>query len=477
MIPEEILQQQAEIARALQQEKKIIPNIAQTDAIVVGFDADIGADVIQLSDGSIRYANSDTSGSVGVGDAILLHQGTAGAHIDDLPHIKKHKNLKLPRIIGTSEKFVLLNYSYAFNVLNTKWSQENINFGRYPDDHPEPNKAGQNFSGGMFDGNLIGNIIRIPNTKTLVAAGWSNPLSTRIYAYNNNQFLTTNPRYMSVSISTDNGKNWIPSTFVTASSNEVANAQSIPDETMTSLAYGNNTLVVCGDFGITWTSIDLGQSWVQRTGYPVVPYQGITHLQDYIEDVVFGNGWFVQATDTALLRRSEDGIAWSVVYNNSNPGSSLNDFRRIAYGNGVWVAIGLNNFVYSTNDGASWNSVSGGGIDLNGVISDVSIVQVGGSLAFGKDKFVAGGLGDTMAYSFDGIGWNPIVSPFGTNKRNDAIWAIGYGSEIGWLAVTLSGQMSKSSNGINWSPGFTPTKKNDSEDIDFDYISRIIVVN
>ena len=100
MTPEEILKQQSKIARAARVENKSSPLI-NPDAIVAGYDADLGQNIIQLSDGSIRYADALTNGSVGVGDPILLHQGMGTAHIDDLPHIKKRPVTNKPKVLTT----------------------------------------------------------------------------------------------------------------------------------------------------------------------------------------------------------------------------------------------------------------------------------------------------------------------------------------------------------------------------------------
>lgn len=108
MTPEEILKQQAAIARAARVEK-LHPVSPNPDACISGYDADLGQDIIQLSDGSIRYADSDTNGSVGVGDPILLHQGTGATHIDDLPHISTSPNIVKPKVLATDSLKILFS--------------------------------------------------------------------------------------------------------------------------------------------------------------------------------------------------------------------------------------------------------------------------------------------------------------------------------------------------------------------------------
>lgn len=95
------------MARAVRAEQKMIPQPAGTDATVIDFDADIGQDVIQLSDGSIRYATPLASGVRGAGDTVLIHQSGA-AYSDALPHIKK-------RVSGRPRK--VPQVSYPFKIL------------------------------------------------------------------------------------------------------------------------------------------------------------------------------------------------------------------------------------------------------------------------------------------------------------------------------------------------------------------------
>lgn len=95
--PEKRLQEQAAIARAVRAEQKIAPTSPATDGTVVDFDADIGRDVIQLSDGSIRYATPMASGVRGAGDTVLVHQSGV-AYSDSLQHIKKRVSGRLRKV-------------------------------------------------------------------------------------------------------------------------------------------------------------------------------------------------------------------------------------------------------------------------------------------------------------------------------------------------------------------------------------------
>lgn len=145
MTPEEILKQQTAIARAFLAENKSYPS-PYTDAYISGYDADLGQNIIQLSDGSIRYADALTNGSVGIGDPILFHQGMGAAHIDDLPHILTSPNTVKPRILATDSLKILFSViedgiqkfyvggdrpvpQLIFEIDTTIYNPSNYNFG------------------------------------------------------------------------------------------------------------------------------------------------------------------------------------------------------------------------------------------------------------------------------------------------------------------------------------------------------------
>lgn len=105
--PEKKLQEQAAIARAVRAEQKITLVPTATDATVVDFDADSGKEVIQLSDGSIRYATPLASGVKGVGDTVLVHQSSE-AYSDGLPHIKKRLDVRKRKVPQATYPFKVL---------------------------------------------------------------------------------------------------------------------------------------------------------------------------------------------------------------------------------------------------------------------------------------------------------------------------------------------------------------------------------
>lgn len=117
--PEDKLQEQAVLARAVRAEQKIIPQTAATDATVIDFDADIGKDVVQLSDGSIRYATPLASGVRGAGDTVLVQQ-SGTAYSDALPHIKKRLDGKRRKVPQAAYKLRILAV-FLDNTIGNKY--------------------------------------------------------------------------------------------------------------------------------------------------------------------------------------------------------------------------------------------------------------------------------------------------------------------------------------------------------------------
>ena len=93
--PEEKLQRQAAIARSQNQKGRrssvsalaLFQQPNDTNATIISYNADIGQNIIQGSDGSITYAVSDTNGAMALGESVPRNGGTG--NIDGLPNYKK----------------------------------------------------------------------------------------------------------------------------------------------------------------------------------------------------------------------------------------------------------------------------------------------------------------------------------------------------------------------------------------------------
>lgn len=121
--------------------------------------------------------------------------------------------------------------------------------------------------------------------------------------------------------------------------------------------------------------------------------------------IAYGNGVYVAVGDSALdsnAAYSTDGINWIPV------NTTVYSIRSLCYGNGKFIAwaIGLHGnasnsdgFLGSSVDGKSWNFTKLG-YYIDGMKSDI---------IFAENKFVACGRSKIVEYSTDGINWNSVT--------------------------------------------------------------------
>ena len=140
-------------------------------------------------------------------------------------------------------------------------------------------------------------------------------------------------------------------------------------------------------------------------------------------EFVYANGQFVAVGDrsggNAAIFTSTNGFNWTL--RNSGAAFALWD---IAYGNGIYLAVGASGGVRST-DGVTWTSTPG---------------AAGDTVAFGGGKFVKAG--PDASVSTDGVTWTPGV--IGSVTLENVTY--GFGT---FVAVGPSGIFT-SSNGTNW---------------------------
>jgi len=167
--------------------------------------------------------------------------------------------------------------------------------------------------------------------------------------------------------------------------------------------------------------------------------------------IIYGNGKFVAVGGQNKIAYSADGQTWVAV---SNPpfvtGSNLDYINDIAYGNGMFIAVGGNKIASST-DGINWTAVSPSLFGNNSIRC----------IAYGGGKFVASNDWNATAYSLDGKSWTPIIQNklegdyYSLNNLSFASLAFGNGKWIGLESISSS-YMGNSSDGINWTPAFNP---------------------
>jgi hypothetical protein len=142
---------------------------------------------------------------------------------------------------------------------------------------------------------------------------------------------------------------------------------------------------------------------------------------------------------------------WTAVSNSTFTSS----IRAVAYGNNRWVAGGNDGTMAYSSDGVTWAAVedkTAWGLVYNGTTYYEGIDIK--AIAYGNNRFVAVGSFGKMAYSTDnGVTWTAVAdSPFDFDPSDylfSSIQGIAYGNNR-FVAVSSGGKMAYSSDGACW---------------------------
>ena len=155
-----------------------------------------------------------------------------------------------------------------------------------------------------------------------------------------------------------------------------------------------------------------------------------------IYKVAYGNGMWVavgvDGSDTnnikGLVLTSTDGATWA----KSNLGAhSLNN---VIYAGGQWVVIGDNFSAFTSNDAVTWTART---------VSNVNEVINLSGISYGNSKYVIVGNLGNIYYSSDAITWT------NTKPASDDFLGVAYGNNI-FVAVGANGIAYSSPDGVNW---------------------------
>jgi hypothetical protein len=181
--------------------------------------------------------------------------------------------------------------------------------------------------------------------------------------------------------------------------NQPAVPLSGPGGAISQVVQGEGVYVAVGQSGSILASRD-GRQWSAA-------HSGTAHT---IYGVAQGNGLFVAVGPSTVLLTSNNGFDWvhrtspqtpvaeqARLHNRFGTGSNLHDFcglRSIAFGQGLFAAVGRNGRVLTSPDGINWTSqISGTSKTLRG------IVYAGG-------LFIAVGDHGTILTSLDAVTWS-----------------------------------------------------------------------
>ena len=293
-----------------------------------------------------------------------------------------------------------------------------------------------------------------------------------------NRFVAVGHSYSSGSaiiVTSSDGLNWVESTYWDGASGGVP--------VFYGVAYGNGTFVAVGwdrdvspwtmaltsPDGLTWTKQDpmvsgpallsviyannkflaAGESagLTSPDGKTWTPRYSVSTAD--LNAVVYGNNTFVAAgsvpsvpnstTSTATIMKSADGTTWTVPYSYSIPRNEYGGkVYGVAYGNGTYVAVGLNlsqgfGSILSSTDGTTWYPRDAGlAASLRGV-------------TYGMNKFVAVGDNGVILTSSNGVTWTSQASGVSL-----ALYGVAYGNNT-FVAIGEMGAVMVSPNGSLWS--------------------------
>lgn len=157
-----------------------------------------------------------------------------------------------------------------------------------------------------------------------------------------------------------------------------------------------------------------------------------------IYKVAYGNGMWVavglDGSDTnnikGLVLTSTDGATWT----KSNLGTqSLNN---VIYAGDKWVIIGDNRSTFTSNDGSTWTAQTLPSDPNNNVVNLSGI-------SYGNSKYVIAGNFGNIYYSSDAITWT------NTKPASDDFLGVAYGNSI-FVAVGANGIAYSSPDGATW---------------------------
>lgn len=237
-------------------------------------------------------------------------------------------------------------------------------------------------------------------TQSTIGPGdqWGNTNHGIVYAFGN-KIVAIGAANKNVAYTTD-GKNWTAGT-------------ALPGANGNSVSYANNAIIVT----VTDASGNPSKTLYRATAVPgawgtiTLPYYGFTSSAANNKFFIYG---YTNSTDTVpskLLTSTDGGASWTT---QNMPAAAVGttsvNYRRVAYGNGVYVTIGSYQGsggsrvpVANSTDGVTWTPSSFG---LPNAFWDELIFTGKYFLAINRGEGTSAG----VYYSYDGNFWYPIYN-------------------------------------------------------------------
>lgn len=164
-----------------------------------------------------------------------------------------------------------------------------------------------------------------------------------------------------------------------------------------------------------------------------------------IYDIVYANGLYVAVGSDGIILTSEDAAIWNPI----DPITAEN-LRSIAYGLGKFYVVGYNGAILSSENGADWSIVS---TEITGDFYSVAYNGSSRLVAVGQVYDGAGALVAFAAVSDDGETWTEYQLPTiatglsGITYGNGRYVAVGFKRKV----IGKDPIIATSLNGVNWS--------------------------
>jgi hypothetical protein len=175
-----------------------------------------------------------------------------------------------------------------------------------------------------------------------------------------------------------------------------------------------------------------------------------------ISSIAYGNGLWVAVGGNGRIAYSNNGINWSAVRGDPFGGQLI---RSISYAKGMWVAVGGNVKITYSNDGINWSSVEDSPFRWAAGVYDVF---------YGNDRWVAVGSGRHIAYSVDGKIWDRLPNvgnealPIRHHIYGQLLTSIAFGKDR-WVVTNDTGYIAFSDDNTNtWVTAKDSTFRNET---------------